>query len=349
LDRPAPPEAPISPPVGSPLSPAAPTYPIGQAPVGRAPVSPAPEAPFIGPRPPEKEYERPPAQRPDPIDLGPADLYCGSCGVGNTGDRRFCRKCGASLADALRPAKLPWWRRIFSRDRHYDSEPRYAKNSLPAGERPENWVKLSDSVPIEEKKPKRRWRLPKRFPLSRFALPLVALSVVGMGLGPMRAKATEVAFDLYHGAKRKFSPEYVHVTPERAGATDAVANHPASAAIDRNTNSYWSEGRPGSGAGSVITVVFDRPTALVKVGFDNGAAGKEFPFQPRLRDVEVTYHDGDRVISKKRFTLADKPEFQTVTLLGKDVGSASVKIISVYEGQRGSAASLAELAFVTVQ
>jgi hypothetical protein len=96
-------------------------------------------------------------------------------------------------------------------------------------------------------------------------------------------------------------------------------------------------------------VVFDRPTDLAKVGFDNGAAGKEFPFQPRLRLVEVSYLDGDRLVARKQFTLRDKPEFQTFDLDGKQVRAATVRVISVYAGQRGSAASLAELAFLTVQ
>jgi hypothetical protein len=346
-------ERPGAPVNAAPPPPPATSWPAAPVSVSSLPVSPsaagsewgtAPVAPVVdlAPRPPETEYERPNVQRPDAVDLGPADLYCGACGAGNADGRLFCRRCGVSLADAVRPPRPPWWRRVFAR----------RSTGLAAGQRPGDWAKLSLAPEAYQPVKKRRsWRirLPKRFVLSRFALPLVALGVLGMGLGPMRVKATEYAFDAFHGAKRKVAPEFVHVTPESATATDALRDHPASAAIDRNTTSYWSDGRAGTGAGSVLKIVFDRPTDLVKVGFDNGAAGKEFPFQPRLRVVEVTYlHDGKEV-ARKELTLGDKPEFQTFNLLGRKVDTATVRIVSVYAGQRGTAASLAEIAFVTIQ
>ncbi len=291
----------------------------------------------LAPRAPEPEYERPAAQRPDPVDLGPADLYCGTCGAGNVDSRSYCRRCGASLADAVRPGRLPWWRRMFTRRRR--------ENGFAAGQRPKEWSKLTFEP--QAPPPRRVFRFPRRIVLSRFALPLIALSVLGMGLGPMRAKATEVIFDVYHSAQRKLAPEYVHVTPKSATASDAVKNRPASAAIDRNTTTYWSEGR--AGLGSVLTVTFDRPVSLAKIGFDNGASGKDFPFQPRLRDVEVTYFNGDKTVGKRKLTLADKPEFQTFTSVAPRADRATIKIVSVYAGQKGSAASLAEVAFVTLR
>src|SRR5207302_9274006 len=45
------------------------------------------------------------------------DLICGECGEGNAATRRFCSRCGASLAVAER-VRIPWWRRLFpKRDR----------------------------------------------------------------------------------------------------------------------------------------------------------------------------------------------------------------------------------------
>lgn len=344
LFRPDPPPAPIGP--GTPLSPAAPFSPLGPN-MGSAPVVPSypPGPPEFAPRPPEVEYERPPALRPDPVDLGPADLYCGSCGTGNQDERRFCRRCGASLADAHRPPRPPWWRRIFGTDRRADAA------GYAAGQRPREWAKLSltEAPDGGAGKPKRRWRFPRRIVLSRIALPLMALGILGMGLGPMRVAATGAVFDVYHGAKRTIAPDYVHVTPRSATATDAARNRPAAAAIDRNTTSYWSEGRTSTGAGAVLTIVFDRPIELAKIGFHNGAAGKEYPFEPRLRAVEVRYLDGGREVARKELALADKPDFQTFDLAAKRVETATIRIVSVYAGQRGSAASLAEVEFLTVQ
>jgi hypothetical protein len=326
------------------LPPPPPPAPIGQVAgtatvVPQAPAFPqAPVSPAVGARPPEAEYERPPALRPDPVDLGPADLYCGACGAGNDDDRSYCRRCGAPLAIVFKPERRSWWRRLFRRK----------STGLVAGQRPHNWAKFSPETAAVEK-PKRTFRFPRRIVLSRFALPLIGLSVLGMGLGPMRAKATEVVFDVYHSAKRKIAPTYVHVTPRQATASDAARNHPASALIDRNTTSYWSDGRPGTAAGSVITVTFDRPIELAKMGVHSGAAGKDFPFQPRPRVVEVTYLERGQEVQRKQLTLVDKPEFQTFDLAAKRVDQATVRVVSVYAGQKGSATSLAELEFLTVQ
>jgi ribosomal protein L40E len=57
---------------------------------------------------PQAEHERPAPMRPDPVDLGRADLYCGECGAGNAAGRFFCRRCGASLEDALPAEHLSW-------------------------------------------------------------------------------------------------------------------------------------------------------------------------------------------------------------------------------------------------
>jgi len=282
------------------------------------------------------------------VDLGPADLYCGSCGGGNAAGRLYCRRCGTSLADPQPAARLPWWRRLFRR--RAQDEHRPAKGGLAAGQRPEDWAKLQ-LTPVEPvAKPKRTWRfrLPQRFVLSRFALPLIGLSVIGMGLGPMRAKATEVVFDVYHAAKQTIAPEYVHVTPKSATASDAAKDHPASAVIDRNTASYWSDGRPGA-AGSVLKVTFDRPIELAKVGFHNGAQGEDFPFQPRVRVVEVTYLERGQEVARKELEVGDKPQFQTFDFAARRVDAATVRVVSVYAGQKGSATSIAELSFLTVR
>lgn len=47
----------------------------------------------------------------------PGDLICAVCSAGNSPERRFCRRCGNSLATAVVAVKPPWYRRIFGRNR----------------------------------------------------------------------------------------------------------------------------------------------------------------------------------------------------------------------------------------
>ena len=59
---------------------------------------------------------------------GRATWSAADCGIGNDPVRKFCRRCGTSLAEAVvHVEKVPWWRRII---------PKREKKPLAAGERP---------------------------------------------------------------------------------------------------------------------------------------------------------------------------------------------------------------------
>jgi hypothetical protein len=361
---------PVSSPLDAPLAPSAPTYPppagplpvgsvpmasVPTAPVRPAPVPPQPVAPqpvgpagpSVGGRLPGQEYERPTAHRPDAIDLGPADVYCGSCGSGNTAGRRFCRKCGASLADAV-VAKRSWWKRLFGSGSGSGSP---KVKGLEAGERPGRWKKLT--VPDERSAggptSKKKWRLPRlpsRLPIGKLAPVMIVLSFLGLGYGPARAKVTMWGFGVYNSAKQAIHPTFAPVSAAGATATDAAGGHPAIQGADRVLNTYWAEGRAGTGAGAAITLSFAGPEKFKKVSFRNGAVGKDYAAQPRLQKVEISLFDKENTrVAKQELTLADTEEQQEFDVKGDDVTKATVKIISVYPGQKGQAASIREITF----
>ena len=59
-----------------------------------------------------------PTKPPPKREIRPGDLICGQCQEGNDPDRRFCRRCGASLIaaeEAVAPPPVPWWKRLFVR------------------------------------------------------------------------------------------------------------------------------------------------------------------------------------------------------------------------------------------
>ncbi|MCW2504696.1 MAG: hypothetical protein JWO79_2980 [Actinomycetia bacterium] len=358
---------PVTSPLDAPLPPQAPTYgraSVPMAPLGSVGLPPAPPPlaqpvvtppvvnpdPSLGGRLPGQEYERPTAHRPDAADLGPADLYCGTCGAGNLTGRRFCRRCGTSLADAV-VVKRSWWQRMFGRKRR----------SLGAGERPDKWKKLS--VPSADSGSgsaagsgsgsgsgsKKKWRMPKlpsRLPIGKFAPILIVLGLLGMGLGPARAKVTLWAFGAVNQAKQLVHPDYQPLTPASATASDAAPGHPALHAVDKVLNTYWAEGRAGTGTGASLTVTFDGSQTVKQLSIRNGAEGKDFAAQPRLKDIEISLFDKDRTrVGKQEITVADNDTQQNFDLSADDVASATVKIVSVYPGQRGQAASVREITF----
>jgi TIR domain len=95
----------------------------------------------------------------------PGDLICGECGEANSPSRKFCGRCGASLASA---STFPptWWRRIV---------PRRRRKALVAGERP--WNK---DVPSPGEKDKPRWFVAIRWVVGLAIALLVLIALVAL-------------------------------------------------------------------------------------------------------------------------------------------------------------------------
>jgi len=315
--------------------------------------APAPARQHAGAGAPVPEERLPQAEQPRQAPRrvtaeGPSDFYCGHCGAGNTFGRRFCRLCGKSLDDPVIPQpepELSWWGRLLAWFRGLFH--RAPDEPLAAGERPSR----RESVTAEREQDRSWWRrhlrMPTRISLGNAALPLLVLSLLGYSIAPVRAKITSLVFGAYGSARGVVAPQYVAVTPAGAKAITAVQGHLAPAAIDQSTATSWAEGLAGTGAGAVLTVTFDGTTKVDRIGFHNGAPGKDFPLQPRLRVVRVALIDSKGLVSTTDIELKDTPDFQNYALDGNAATKATVTVVSVYAGQSGSAASLTELSFHT--
>lgn len=277
-------------------------------------------------KPQRQRQKRTPAPTSTAEVINPGDLVCGSCGAGNDPERRFCRRCGASLVAAAVMPKPPWYRRLFRRR---------PKAQVVAGTRP------------DAKKRKRGLKSRAQYAVSgtksrigkigRILAILGVLGITGLSLGPLRSEAS----DLLDRAKRIISPEYEPVRPAEARATSELPGHPAMFAIDQIKNSYWAEGSEGDGVGEGLTLVFPEPTDIDRIGFLNGASETPASFvtQPRIREFQLLFDDG----TTQRLTLADKADFQQFGVEARDVTTVQLQILSVYPSLEGSAASLAEV------
>lgn len=287
------------------------------------------------PRVPQAELPRPGPRRA--MADAPSDHYCGGCGAGNALGRFYCRACGAALADATAPARTgwfdrwvrPWW------------PPARRTRARGAGERPSSWSRHA----MHQQRSRRRLRMPTRLSLGRLAIPLMALSLLGFGLSPMRAAATTWVFETYDSLRLRFSPDLVAVTPASASADSQVGGHPPLAAVDANSSSYWSEGREGPGIGATLTVDFASPTDLAAIGVHNGATDTEFARQPRVRTVQVDTLDLSGAPTSSRLELEDTADFRSYDLTASAVTRLTMTIVDVYPGQEGQDASLTEVSF----
>jgi hypothetical protein len=146
------------------------------------------------------------------------------------------------------------------------------------------------------------------------------------------------------GGKATFEP----VNPTGAEASSQQADHPPAHAIDTGSNTFWTEGTNGDGAGQSITVQFAEPFKLGKVGIFPGRAGEEFLAQPRPKDVHIELLDGTGTsVGGKDATLDDKAELQLIDVSGDGVAAIRIEIKSIYPGQSGDDASITDLQFFT--
>lgn len=325
----APPATPSSPPSSSPASPAA-ASPSAAAPGPVAPAQPAPVAP--GPVAPSavkpgtvKARPAAKAKAPQQRVINPGDLICGQCGEGNDPIRKFCRKCGASLQQAVAYVP-PWYKRLILRLRK--------RKVRAAGDRPRmrrrafggaggGWISSIFTKVL--------------------ALAIIVFLVLTF-VGPFSKTIKHRFSSWYHSVKNAIHTTYDPVHPTGATATSAAAGHPATNAIDNASNTSWEAGGTRSGLGETLTVTLQSPSNLDKIGFLNGDNDTPGAYltEPRLETVLITFKSAAGA-STKSITLTDSPNFQSYSVSAKQVTSLSLTIESVYASSQGQNAALTEV------
>ncbi|OKJ38995.1 hypothetical protein AMK22_11485 [Streptomyces sp. CB01580] len=133
------------------------------------------------------------------------------------------------------------------------------------------------------------------------------------------------------------------IGPAKATASSEAPGHPATAAIDGVTNTYW--GAPT--LGSSLTCVFDKPFRLVGVVVHTGVSKEPQEFRqggrPTRADLIVTTTDGE--VHEKAVALADKPGPQTVRTGISDVVSVRLVLRAASGQGEGRPIAVGEVEF----
>ncbi|MEW2124494.1 zinc ribbon domain-containing protein [Streptomyces sp. NPDC007259] len=170
---------------------------------------------------------------------------------------------------------------------------------------------------------------------SLIALVIVGLLVAGFLLIPAGRFVVEDVRDKL-GGTGEVSP--LHVT-----ATASAPGHPAKAATDGVTNSYW--GAPK--VGDALTAKFEDPFRLVGITVHTGVSTKPEVFQkgarPTRADLTITTKDG--TTHEKTMTLADKPGEQTLRTGISDVVSVRFTIREAAGQGNGHPIALGEIEY----
>jgi ribosomal protein L40E len=237
----------------------------------------------------------PPGRRPR---FNPGDLICGNCGVGNAPERKFCRQCGASLADAP-VVKTPWWRRWF--------RPKDKPKSHEVGSRPRKGLRFGDAAS----------RIPGL--IGKVLLVVLLLGGVLYGVSsPFRSTVNTNVLSAKGWVERLFVTKYVPVRPNKVTATAERPDHAAGQVADNATNTFWSA--PAGGVEPALVLTFDRPVDLRRAIIRVGVA-KEFQSTHRPQKLHLVYSTG------KTFdvTVEDTPEPRELKFDNGD-GATSVEI-----------------------
>lgn len=264
-----------------------------------------------------------PARRPPSRKLQPGDLICGECGEGNNETRKFCSRCGHTLATAQQ-VKRAWWRRLI---------PKGGAKVRKSGERPNTagsrggskfgmWVKST-------------FRVVRR-------VVAVILLVGGLLYGvfaPFRAFVNERVLAVKAGAERIIFPEYTPVLPTGIDAPIGLPDHPGAMASDGFSNTYWAAPMSDGGAEPVLVLSFDSSADIGRVIIRNGASDT-FQARHRAKRLHLVFSTG----KTSDLDLIDAPDPQQLDVEnGEGATSVEIHVVDIFRAVKGTEVALTEI------
>jgi hypothetical protein len=256
--------------------------------------------------------------------LRPGDRICGECGEGNAPTRKFCSRCGESLAAAT-TVRPPWWRRLRRR----------GPRSVKATDRPRNDKKGKNG---------KSGRRPVGTFVRRYAFVVVLLFGLATSVyPPLRTFVTTKAGEARAGIARVIGGATLNpVRPTSVAKTTTESpGHPASAAFDQFKNTYWAAPWGNDAPQPTVSVDLGKPTALGKVIVTSGAAG-DFAGHSRPSILLFAYSNE----KSDTVTLRDTPEPQEISLgSGFAATTVRVQVVQVFETAGADDVALTELEF----
>jgi hypothetical protein len=287
---------------------------------------------------PQAAKKRPQVKKQPPSrKINPGDLICGKCGEGNTADRKFCRRCGNTLVEAV-VAKRPWYKRFI---------PTKKVKRVDAGARPDSGGGgrgVASSGRVFRGKVLGKLHGPKRI--------LGVLALLGLGTVLVVPSLREQAVDRGDGAisrvRRIIKPTYspISLDPDLAESSSHRAGSDAAMVTDSNTLTYWLA-RPDDVQPSV-TVTFVEPSdvehVLVHPGMQEDG-GKVIRPDPRPRQVLFRVLDESGTVEEVEATLDDEDGFQQIDIGVDAAVSVETIIENCYPDPVVSVCAITELEF----
>lgn len=255
------------------------------APVDKPASDPQPAA--VQPAPPVERFRPGPSKAAPSPAANPDDIFCGQCGEPNAKERRFCRKCGASLAAPPATARrVPWWKRLFRR------------SARPAAPKP--------SRPVRAPGGRGAGRI-----IARLLAAIVVIVVVLFAAVPsLRHKITNAGSHI----RNEISPAYTPV-PLQGGTASGYGSCTAPQ-LAKNSTVYWYTRSVSDGPQTLTLNVDPSFTGqIVRVAFTPlvaaTSAAPSGQASPNPEELAVTTTPPGPT---KHLLLANPPKFQVLTV-----------------------------------
>jgi hypothetical protein len=314
-----------------PAAPSAATVPTAAAhkPAAQMPTAQQPSAQKAPPRPDPKV-----AAAEKVINAG--DLVCGQCGEGNDPARKFCRKCGNSLAAAVVAKKLPWWKKLFG-----------GKKAAAASKGPDGRTGKEKRKAAQRQASFKASQVRATATKAIFVLGALGIGASFIFIPNVGARATKFARENISKATSAVNPKFEAVNATSVNALTWVPGHEPNFANDLGINTYWAEGAEAEGIGQSQSFTFEGKVELAKVILTVGATETPEIYlnNPRPKQLHIVFDTG------KSADITLKDEFQkaqSFSLKGaKGVSKVDIVIASVYQGKAGggSDSGIAEVEF----
>ena len=255
-------------------------------------------------------------------ELHAGDLVCGECGEANLSTRRFCSRCGNELDDA-EVVKASWWRRILPKRK--PREARAVEEDTPVG-----------------KTGARRQHKKSIFPAVRrtIAVVLILGSLLYAAVPSLRGPVNAQDVSARQRAEKLIFGTYAPVRAVKATSTPVTKGHPADAAVDGHTNTYWST--PVSGTRR-LTLTFQQPVELRKALIRGGIVG-DLRASQRPRTLHLVYPSG-KGQDLAMLDMTDPQEFD-LDSHGK-VASVEIYLQDVYANAESKQVTVTEVELFT--
>lgn len=250
------------------------------------------------------------------------DLICSNCGEGNSATRKFCSRCGDSLAKA-EVIKIPWWRQSISRPR--------AK------------VRKSGQRPMRGgPKTKKGTTASNTFRIVRRSVTVILL-VGGLlygTLAPFRGWVNQQYGSVKHGVEVLIFPQYTPVSPIKGDfmcPAEASPDHGCDKAIDGLSNTYWLA--PANGPQPVLVLRFDHSVNLARAIIRNGA-DDDFHANHRARRLQLVFSTG----KTSDIDLMDNPDPNLYDInSGEGATSVEIHVVELFQSSTGTEVAISEI------